>query len=73
MNIIELLRNGDISLHWLWIICSLVLISPIALLVAKKNNRMTLSMILLCLLPLVNFYTLFFLLFFGKRTENNQN
>ncbi|RUO65222.1 hypothetical protein SAMN06297229_1401 [Pseudidiomarina planktonica] len=71
MNVIELARNGDISVHWLWVIFSLFLISPLALLVAKKKNRISVSMILLCILPMINIYTLFFLLFFGKRSESN--
>lgn len=69
MDIIELARNGDISVLWLWIIGSLVFFTPITLLVAKNKNRITTSIVILCFLPGVNIYVLFFLMLMQKRTK----
>jgi len=62
MGILELARNGDINVLILFFIGSWLVVTPLALITAKIKNRLDFGVILLTLIPGVNFYALFFLM-----------
>ncbi|RUO31424.1 hypothetical protein CWE12_00005 [Aliidiomarina sedimenti] len=64
--IIELMRTGDLSPLLVLLMTCLVIISPLAVLTAKIKNRLSISVIILCVIPLVNVYALFFLMLMRK-------
>lgn len=62
MNIIELARNGDINVLWLFILGSWAVFTPLSLLIAKYKNRLSVGVTILSIIPAVNMYAIFFLL-----------
>lgn len=68
MNILEMARTGDISLLTLLMLTSLVIFTPITLLVIFYRKRMSVGSVILSLIPIINLYFALFLLFMGKRS-----
>lgn len=66
MNVLELLRTGEMNLLIPLVAVNLLIIAPLALFVAKKKNRLMPSVVILCLVPMVNMYALFFLMLMRK-------
>lgn len=66
MAIIDLMRSGDLSPHVVWLLGSLLIVMPLALLTAKLKNRLSISVGILCVIPGINIYALFFLMLMRK-------
>lgn len=62
MGILELARTGEINILVLFLLGNWLVVTPLALVTAKLKNRLDFGVILLALIPVVNFYALFFLM-----------
>lgn len=72
MNILELLRTGEMNMLIPLVAVHILIITPLALFVAKKKNRLMPSVVILCLIPMVSMYALFFLMLMRKLPETEK-
>lgn len=66
MFIFEMMRSGDLHMLSFLFLSSLIIFTPITLLVGKIKNRLTVGSVILCFIPMVNVYVLFFFILMRK-------
>lgn len=71
MDFIEQMRSGELHMMAFLVYSIMIVITPLCLLTAYFKKRLHVGMIILSIIPFVNLYTLFFLLFASKKEQKS--